>query len=197
MSRRIRQITGGLLWLLIISTVATAQTKSGATMSADDYAVQSVEAIHGTAGPFAVAGYRMGRRALDELGLLKGSFALDVQHEAPAEVQWSCIVDGLQAATGASLGKLNLHMSVVRDQNAVRSYVVNRENGGKILFRLQDSFLKRFLNVPVKDLSAAGRVAQSLSDDEIFSLEVVASPTAPASPFKRRAAQTALPSQRR
>ncbi|MEO9142649.1 MAG: FmdE family protein, partial [Polyangiaceae bacterium] len=74
--------------------------------SADDEALDRVIAIHGGAGPWVVAGYRMGLYA--ELGLPRGSFDLVVTHFAPQKVQYSCIADGAAAATGASMGRLNL-----------------------------------------------------------------------------------------
>jgi hypothetical protein len=169
--------------------VANAQTRNTSTTKpvseADELAIRSVENVHGTAGPFAVAGYRMGARAMEELGLLKGSFAVGVSHDAPAEVQWSCIVDGLQAATGASLGKLNLRMNVVDSPSAVRSVVINKESGAQVVFHLQDGFLKRFLNVPVPDLAAAGKQAMGLKDDEIFTVEIVGAKPKRPNPFKR------------
>ena len=67
-----------------------------------------VREIHGAAGPWAVAGYRIGERALQELHLPRHNFSLRVVHRCPAQVQYSCMADGLQAATGASPGKLNL-----------------------------------------------------------------------------------------
>jgi hypothetical protein len=42
----------------------------------------------------------MGERALDDLAVQRGSFALDVTHRKPFKVQYSCIADGWQAATG-------------------------------------------------------------------------------------------------
>ena len=69
-----------------------------------------VKEVHGAAGPWAVAGYRIGERALKELGLARHSHELDVVHRCPMQVQYSCMADGLQAATGASSGKLNLHI---------------------------------------------------------------------------------------
>jgi hypothetical protein len=58
-----------------------------------------VASIHGVAGVFAVAGYRMGERALHDLGEQRGSFAIDVTYRTPLKVQYSCIADGRQAAT--------------------------------------------------------------------------------------------------
>ncbi len=61
-----------------------------------------VKEVHGAAGPWAVTGYRIGERALKELGLARHSHELMVIHRCPAEVQFSCIADGVQAATGAA-----------------------------------------------------------------------------------------------
>src|SRR5580704_15913505 len=78
--------------------------------TADD-GLARVAAIHGAAGPWAVAGYRMGRYALGKLGLPAQSFDLEVVHHTPEKVQYSCIADGAAAATGASPGKLNLKIA--------------------------------------------------------------------------------------
>ena len=69
-----------------------------------------VKEVHGAAGPWAVAGYRIGERALKELGLPRHSHKLEVVHRCPMQVQYSCMADGLSAATGASPGKLNLRL---------------------------------------------------------------------------------------
>ncbi len=49
-------------------------------------ALAAVRSIHRGAGPRAVAGYRMGRYALGQLGLREGSRDLEVTHFSPSEV---------------------------------------------------------------------------------------------------------------
>jgi formylmethanofuran dehydrogenase subunit E len=122
------------------------------------------------AGPFAVAGYRMGARALRELGLREGSFDLEVRHESPAEVQWSCIADGAQAATGASPGKLNLQLQPVA-REAMRTVFRRRSTGKTLITRLTPAFVRRFLDLPREQLAAAGATVAALRDEEIFSVE--------------------------
>jgi formylmethanofuran dehydrogenase subunit E len=51
--------------------------------STEDAALARVAAIHGGAGPWAVAGYRMGIHALQALGLSAGSFDVEVVHHSP------------------------------------------------------------------------------------------------------------------
>jgi hypothetical protein len=100
--------------LLVFPLAGLAQDQS--PDAANDI-LSRVAEFHGAAGVFAVAGYRIGVRALSELHEKRGSFSLDVTHRTPFEVQWSCIADGIQAATGVSVGKLNLHLvQVMRDQ---------------------------------------------------------------------------------
>src|SRR5579871_2156156 len=93
-----------LLPLLALLPVTRAQQSGPST----DAALKEIDFVHGGHGPFAVAGYRIGERALKELGEPRSSFSFEVIHKTPAEVQWTCIADGVQAATGVSVGKMNL-----------------------------------------------------------------------------------------
>jgi formylmethanofuran dehydrogenase subunit E len=132
--------------------------------------LRRVAAIHGAPGPFAVAGFRIGQRALRELGLPEGSFDIEIRHESPAEVQWSCIADGVQASTGASPGKLNLTMREVPRED-LRTVVRQKSSGRTLNFRLLPSFSERFVNLPRERLATAGAEVLALGDDQIFSIE--------------------------
>ncbi len=46
----------------------------------------------------AVAGYRIGERALQELNLPRGSFSVEVVHHTPMELQSSCVADTREVA---------------------------------------------------------------------------------------------------
>lgn len=121
--------------------------------------------IHGTAGPFAVAGYRMGEHAMRTLSLERGAMDIDVTHYSPAVVQWSCVIDGLQAATGASLGKMNLHRV---DSKEVYSVVKNKKTGQQLRFELAPSFLKMHANLPYDKLYEAGLGVVKMRESEVF-----------------------------
>lgn len=138
-----------------------------------DVKLAEVARIHGGAGPWAVAGYRMGEHALRVLGLERGSFDLEVVHHTPREVQYSCIADGAAASTGASLGKLNLTLT---DAPAAETRTVYRRKstGQTVTLRVTQSFAARFADVPREKLSAAGREAMKLRDTEVF--EAVSEP---------------------
>lgn len=141
----------------------------GPAGSGDDAKLEAVAAIHGGSGPWAVAGYRMGEAALKQLGLARGSFDLEVAHFAPREVQYSCIADGAAAATGASVGKLNLTLSEAAAKDLRTSYR-KRSTGQVVVLKLTDGFKARFVDVPRERLGAAGREVLRLDDAEIFEM---------------------------
>ncbi len=140
----------------------------------DDALIQQrldrVQAIHGGTGPWAVAGYRIGERAMKEFGQEKHSFALAVVHRCPAEVQYSCMADGLQAATGASAGKLNLKVEEVGAEK-LSTTVVDKKTGRKLTFKLKPEFVRSILNLPFDRLEAEGKRVAGMDDDAIFVME--------------------------
>ena len=128
-----------------------------------------VKEVHGAAGPWAVAGYRMGERALKDLGLPRQSHELEVVHRCPAEVQYSCIADGLQAATGASPGKLNLRIEEGQRARTCRTVIRDKKSGRTLTFTLKPEFARSISNLPMDRLEAEGRRVAALPDDAIFS----------------------------
>ncbi len=126
-----------------------------------------VKEIHGATGPWAVAGYRIGERALKELGLPRQSHDLDVVHRCPAEVQYSCVADGVQAATGASPGKLNLHIEQATRED-LRTVIRNKKSGRTLTFTLKLEFAHSITDLPFDRLEAEGRRVAALADDVIF-----------------------------
>ena len=128
-------------------------------------AIARTALIHGTAGPHAVAGYLMGEHALSQLGLERGSMDLEVIHYSPAQVQWSCIVDGLQASTGASLGKMNLRRV---DSAKTYSLTRNRKTGRSIRFDLLPAFLQKFVVLPPEKLHEAGVQVSEMKPSDVF-----------------------------
>jgi formylmethanofuran dehydrogenase subunit E len=132
-----------------------------------DAQLAEVARVHGAAGPWAVAGYRMGRHALERLGLPPQSFDLEVVHHSPREVQFSCIADGASAATGASMGKLNLSL-VEADEARVATTYRRKSTGASLTLRPTQGFRARFRDVPRAEIPAAGRAVMELPEGEIF-----------------------------
>jgi formylmethanofuran dehydrogenase subunit E len=166
----------GLALASCANAPAPAAPSSAAPVSSTDDALARVAAIHGGAGPWAVAGYRMGAYALARLGLERQSFDLEVVHHTPREVQFSCIADGASAATGASAGKLNLTL-VDAPESGVETTYRRKSTGQSITLRPSAAFATRFRDVPREQLAAAGRTVLGLPDAEVF--EEVPAPAKP------------------
>src|SRR5579883_683242 len=165
-SRESFVIVFGTCAILCLAVSVSAQM----TASLKDSVLEQIAFIHGGTGPFAVAGYRIGERALKELNLPRESFSLEVVHKTPEEVQWSCISDGVQAATGASPGKLNLRIQKA-PKDSVETIIRNRKTGQGFVFRLSPDFVKRYLDLPHEKLAEAGKEVLSLRDDQIFAMK--------------------------
>ncbi len=125
--------------------------------------------LHGGQGPWAVAGYRMGAHAMDALGVPRGHMGLRVHHHSPSAVQYSCITDGLQAATGASLGKHSLAWSEVPVEELHAE--VGTAGGDTLVYTLTDGFVKRYTDVPFEELDVRGAEVARLDDTDIFRVE--------------------------
>ncbi len=101
------------LWLTTTACLAQA-TPCGLpqphfhAQASDPPWLEKVARFHGHLGPSVVAGARLGMAGLRAVGA-KGYFDLDVACAGPfAGPPESCFLDGLQVATGATLGKRNL-----------------------------------------------------------------------------------------
>jgi len=160
----------GIVALAVLSLVAVAQDTASPSESA---ILARVAEFHGAAGVFAVAGYRIGARALGELGEKRGSFDLDVTHRTPFQVQWSCIADGIQAATGVSVGKLNLRL-VETSPEKLETVIRDKRSGRTLSFRLRPDFLSKYLDLPEDRQAAAARELLKLPDSAIFTMRQIA-----------------------
>jgi hypothetical protein len=109
----------------------------------------------------------MGLFALARLSLPHGSYDLEVVHHAPREVQFSCIADGAAAATGASLGRLNLSLEPAAAAETRTTYR-NKQTGATVTLATTPEFAQRYANVPREQLSAAGMEVLQLTDAEVF-----------------------------
>jgi hypothetical protein len=123
--------------------------------------------LHGTCELLAVAGYRIGVHALQELMADRASRNLDVTLRTPLQREWSCLADGVQAATGASPGKLNLRLLEANPESQ-ETTIVDRRSGRSLSFRLQPAFLSAYLDPPPNRRESAAREILRLPDSAIF-----------------------------
>lgn len=121
--------------------------------------------VNGMALPYAVAGYLMGERALKNLDLTRCHGDLDVTHYCPPASELLPVIDGLQASTGASLGKGNLRHTASKD---VYSVVRNRRTGKEVKLALNSDFVRKHAKLSAADAYAAGQKVANTSDAEVF-----------------------------
>ena len=160
-------LTAVALAASVFTGCQAAQAAPPARPSSFPSPLERVAAIHGGAGPWAVLGYRMGVYALAKLSLPPGSFDLDVKHESPRTPQYACVADGAQAATGASLGKVNLSL-VEADEAHIQTTYRKKSTGQSLTLRPVQAFRDRFLEVPRQRLGEAGNTVLNLPDGELF-----------------------------
>ncbi|MEW6430123.1 MAG: formylmethanofuran dehydrogenase subunit E family protein [Myxococcota bacterium] len=137
-----------------------------------DAPLDAIATIHGEAGPWAAAGHRMASYAMAKLGVTPGKGDLLVQHRSPRAVQFSCVADGAQAATKASVGKLSLSWSEATLEE-MQTVFTRPSTGASVVLRPSKRFVERFLNAPREKARANARLVLTLPDADVF--EVVSS----------------------
>ncbi len=120
--------------------------------------------FHGHLGPFLVAGLRMGSLALR---LLKhpGYHGIRATVETGSDPPLSCLADGIQVASGCTVGKGNLK---VVDQGRPR--VRFRTGDRELVVELRGEPLSRFLGAA--DPEGEARWALFAPEEELFRWEL-------------------------
>lgn len=97
-----------------------------------DETLKTIENFHGHLGPYAVLGYKMGKIACEKLGT--DPFGKKVTVSTGTTPPISCIVDGIQLASGCTLGKGNITVTTEKIPKAVFS----NKKGEKITISLRE-----------------------------------------------------------
>jgi len=127
--------------------------------------IQRAVSFHGHLGPFLVLGLRMGLLAKRRLGF-EGHFDVRGLALTGAQTPVSCIVDGLQTATGATLGKGNIKVGEMQGGRPAARF---DSNGRTVQIAVCAHALERIASVArrVSTELAAARIA-GLPDGELF-----------------------------
>lgn len=132
-----------------------------------DYDVEDLlKMFHGHLGPYVMAGYRLGRAALTRLGANK-YFRIRAEVWCPDRPPPSCALDGIQLATGCTLGKQNIHHHPAPEGVVLR--LTNLENGQQVTLRLRQEAMAA-AEAAMRECGDEGGVTalQSLSDDQLL-----------------------------
>ena len=95
--------------------------------------------FHGHLGPFLIIGLKMGLVALEEFGLKKYS-SLKVTVDSSTNPPLSCIIDGIQVATGCTLGRGTIE---INNQGIPTTHF--EYQGKKIVIKLKQEYYKKIL----------------------------------------------------
>lgn len=123
----------------------------------------SVVQFHGHLGPAVVAGARMGMiglRAVDA----KGYFDVEVTCEGPlAKPPQACFLDGVQVATGATMGKRTLHWT---EAERILVRVKNTRTGRIVDVRPTPALMDLLAAFKPQAKAGTGHGPESKADDE-------------------------------
>lgn len=131
---RLLHISGFFAIALTILSVSEAHMKSKVPF--EPLTLWDMERFHGHIGPFVVLGARLGEHAVTTHKIPR-YFGIDVKVECPAGPPPTCIIDGLQLATGATMGKGNIsHVAAdsgfrirIQDVKARKEMIYTIESG--------------------------------------------------------------------
>jgi inosine-uridine nucleoside N-ribohydrolase/formylmethanofuran dehydrogenase subunit E len=116
--------------------------------------------FHGHLGVFSIVGAKMGIRARDYFGI--GTDMLEIGSYAGSVEPFSCMNDGLQVSTGATLGQGSIHL--INDTIA-RPQAVFTYGNKSIMIKLKDKYLQQLREVIWKGIKNYG-----LQDEDYWNL---------------------------
>ena len=122
--------------------------------------------IYGGAGPFVAAGFRIGEKSLNEFAMPKAPFDLMVEHVSYKDIHYTSVMDGYISSLGVSPGKLNLSY-IASDSIKVETTIKHISTNRILIFRLRDSFYKKYFNCPENKLEKCAKEVLELPFDSI------------------------------
>ncbi len=120
--------------------------------------------LHGHLGPWLAIGYRAGSIARRELEPRDPREVLCIAR-IPAEIPYTCSLDGLQASIGCTAGKLNL---VLENSSDFEYVFIHRGSGRRIVLKLRREVIEALKSV--KSLEEGARYVEVLEPWELFEL---------------------------
>ena len=119
--------------------------------------------FHGHLGPFLICGLRMGLLALRELDS-RGHADLRATVETGTTPPLSCLIDGVQVATGCTLGKGNIQVAAHGRPRAI--FI---KGAKRLEIELLPELVQRFRSGVAEALA---REALAMSEEELFRWEL-------------------------
>jgi formylmethanofuran dehydrogenase subunit E len=128
-------------------------------------AMTILKAFHGHLGPYVVAGLRLGQYAVRRLQA-NPHFGIEVDVFCPDQPPPSCAMDGIQFASGCTLGKRNIRHHVAE---GVTARFRNRKTGQEITVQLRPAAMEAAVQeMHHHDDEAGAAVIEAMSDEELI-----------------------------
>ena len=132
-------------------------------------AIRTAEKLHGHLGPFLVIGVRMGKTAKKVLGA-KGNGKLQAEATVPLLTPFSCVLDGIQAITGCTIGNQKLRIKNSKKEIAV-NFTLDSTRAVKI--SVIPEITKKLMN-KISEGSSNEELAREIArmpEDQLFTVE--------------------------
>jgi formylmethanofuran dehydrogenase subunit E len=156
--------------LLLATLVLSATADMASHVPYETPKAEFLERFHGHLGPYVAIGAKMGADAVENQGLPK-YFGVVVSATCPASPPHSCLLDGLQVGTGATMGKRNL--SIV-DGKEIAVTIRGEESGKRVTYRIKESVQAELLKWAQEeiDVEKRGQWIYHRTPAELFDIEV-------------------------
>lgn len=120
--------------------------------------------VHGHPGPFLALGVRLGLKARELLGA-RGYFDMEVEVGCPLRTPYSCMIDGVMAATGCTPGKRNL-----KARRSSSPYLRARDKEGReVVLKPKDKLWARLTGgFPMEEAPRLAEEVLQLPEDEVM-----------------------------
>jgi formylmethanofuran dehydrogenase subunit E len=155
-----------------VPSEADRQTKSvnleHLAFSTEDLAclLEKAKDFHGHLGPFLVVGVRVGLRGLRELQTRKENLDVSAKARLTYSVPYSCILDGIQVATGCTIGNRRLTY-----ENSPNPMVLFQNRAGTaVTVSILPEAIDELIRQLAKDVPAeeAAQKAAAMAEEELF-----------------------------
>ena len=138
-----------------------------------DSIVKEAVDFHGHLGPFLVLGLRMGLIGLKELQVKKGDSKLRATAILEHTVPFSCAIDGIQVATGCTVGNGRLKLKNTKNIIASEFHLDGKEN---VIVTLKPMKFKELQKALPKDAHSykniqLARTIASSPEEELFTIK--------------------------
>lgn len=130
--------------------------------------------FHGHLGPFLVIGVRAGLTGLMKLGIERGDPKLSVTAMLKNSIPFSCVLDGVQVATGCTIGNKRLRLE---DSSKVAIKFENND-GKRVEVEVKSAALDNLIeqlsakNVEAEEVKRLGYITASIDEHELFRVKL-------------------------